>query len=612
MKLYKCLKRGSIGSNNMGWGNMPKKKVEKMKREELKAQSLLDQIVRQISQSTKQIFACYIPGQINSKLFVFKDEKTENDILNLVKSLKNDLKNHLSKLQNLDTNSLLLIANLFAEIKDYTLAKKIYNIILTNEPENVFCWSNILTICLEQGDINNALKAYLYLPPYFLQNSIKEQLDPHLNGYRTLNVSLSSSLPSKIHEIGKRLFESSISDDDFTNELRILLSDETFYEALEKFNNQDFDGAFILFSNIVSSYPDSHILNFLIAETAMHGKHYLIAEEHYKKAINIRNNIPEYWFALASCFYAQYKNEQALKALKTAITLDPSYNPSWELAGEMIKTIETSGEYNYFIEHLQMFPDPSNISAFSSKLIANKKFQLAFDILQFAIRHFPEDTSLLEQLGLVYERMGKFEDAINVYVQLLKSGTSINKYLRKITSILSVLHDDKRLVKILKEISAFLPWDETGIWKRIGELLMRAKDYLGASEAFRKVLSLRDEDPRLLFNLALTYQELHLLKKAEETYRKVLKLNPNDHAALNNLGNVLKEQRRYDEAIEAYQKAIEIDPDKAISWANLGILYEELKLRNEAKKCYRKAKEIALKNKDFKSAAKFESWENSL
>jgi len=591
---------------------MPKKKIEKTKRFETKNQTLLNQIIQQITQSTTQIFACYIPGQINSKLFVFRDEKAENDVLHLIKELKEDIKTKLLKSRNVDNKNLLIIANLLSEIKEYNLAMDIYKQIVAIDPDNIFCWSNILTISLKQGNISRALESYLYLPPYFIQNSIKEQLDPKLNGYRILNIRFSSSLPSKIHDIGQRLFESSITDDDFSNELRILLSDEDFCRGVELFNNDEYDSAFILFSNTIEDYPDSHILHFLLAESAIKGKHYLIAEEYYKKAIQLKNNIPEYWFSLAFCFKAQYKTEQALKALKTAITLDPSYVPSWTLAGEMIKAIETSGEYEYFIEQLQMFPSAETIAAFADKLIANKRFQLAYDVLQFAIRHYPEDVALLEQLGLVYERMGKFEDAINVYVQLLKSGVLINKYLRKITSILSVLHDDKRLVKILKEISSFLPWDETGLWKRIGELLMRAKDYLGASEAFRKVLSLRSEDPRLLFNLALTYQELHLLRKAEETYRKVLELNPNDHAALNNLGNVLKEQKRYDEAIDAYQKAIELDPSKAISWANLGILYEELKLRNEAKRCYRKAKELALKNKDFKSAAKFESWENSV
>jgi tetratricopeptide (TPR) repeat protein len=208
--------------------------------------------------------------------------------------------------------------------------------------------------------------------------------------------------------------------------------------------------------------------------------------------------------------------------------------------------------------------------------------------------------------------MGRFDEAITIYEELLVAGKSVQKYLQKITSILSVLHDDKRLVRILKLVSAYLPWDETTLWNKIGDLLMRAKDYLGASEAFRKVISFDADDPTIQFNLALAYQELKLFKKAEETYRMVLELNPEDHAALNNLGNVLKEMKRYDESIEAYQIAIDIEPEKAISWANLGILYEELKLKNEAKECYQKAKEIAIKNKDYKTAAKFEEWENSI
>ena len=45
-------------------------------------------------------------------------------------------------------------------------------------------------------------------------------------------------------------------------------------------------------------------------------------------------------------------------------------------------------------------------------------------------------------------------------------------------------------------VSSYLPWDETTQWNKIGDLLMRAKDYLGASEAFRKVVSFDENDPR--------------------------------------------------------------------------------------------------------------------
>ena len=244
--------------------------------------------------------------------------------------------------------------------------------------------------------------------------------------------------------------------------------------------------------------------------------------------------------------------------------------------------------------------------------MSKKRFDNALEVLQIGVSKFPENTQILENLALVYERMGRIDEAIGMYEELLMTGKSVQKYLQKITSILTVLHDDKRLVKILKMVSSYLPWDETTLWNKIGDLLMRAKDYLGASEAFRKVISLDPNDPRIQFNLGLAYQELSLFKKAEETYYKVLELNPKDHAALNNLGNVLKEMKRYDEAIASYQKAIEIEPDKAISWANLGILYEELKLKNEAKECYQKAKDISMKNKDYKTAAKFEEWENSI
>ncbi len=459
---------------------------------------------------------------------------------------------------------------------------------------------------------SDAMECYLHLPPDFIDYSTNEKTNSSADSYRILNISTTYPMYHSLRSLGSQIKESKELKQQYEQELRELYSIKEFVMGQEELENRNYDEAFIQLTSITQKFSNSHVLQFFIGNAALGGKHYIIAEEYFKKAIQIKSEIPEYWAELADCFFAQHKNDQAIKALKTALAIDPASQKCWELAGRMISTIESQGEYDYFIKQIQLMPSAEAILNFVVGLIQKKRYDNTLEILQIGVSKFPENIRILENLALVYERMGKFDEAIGIYEELLMSGKSVQKYLRKITSILTVLHDDKRLVKILKMVSSYLPWDETTLWNKIGDLLMRAKDYLGASEAFRKVISFDADDPRIQFNLGLAYQELNLFKKAEETYRKVLDLNPSDHAALNNLGNVLKELKRYDEAIDSYQTAIEFEPKKAISWANLGILYEELKLKNEAKECYQKAKDIALKNKDYKSAAQFEEWENSL
>ena len=573
---------------------------------------LLETIASEVVHSTNRIYASFPPGELGYTLFEFTNDKFFREFTDNIEKIKSKIKKNLAKLPFEKENEVLILANLLTELKEYDLSIEIYDYLTKYNPENRFAWANLMSIYILKGMHDKAMDCYLHLPPDFLEHANNEKKDLTANAYRILNISSAYPTHTSLSSLGRHTQMSSDLRHQFEQELRDLYTNKDFVNGQEALANGNTDEAFILFSSVVSKQPDSHVLLFFTSKAAMEGQHFLIAEEHLKKAIQLKNDIPEYWNELADCFFSQLKNEQAIKALKTALTLDSTNLEIWNLAGKAFSTIESMNESDYFIKQAQLMSSAEAILSFVDGLISKKKYETSLEVLQIGISKFPENVQILENLALVYERMGRIDEAIGTYEELLLSGKSVQKYLQKITSILTVLHDDKRLVRILKMVSSYLPWDETTLWNKIGDLLMRAKDYLGASEAFRKVISFDPTDSRIQFNLGLAYQELSLFKKAEETYRKVLELNPNDHAALNNLGNVLKEMKKYDEAIESYQTAIDIEPDKAISWANLGILYEELKLKNEAKECYQKAKDISMRNKDYKTAAKFEEWENSI
>ena len=573
---------------------------------------LLETIASEVVHSTTKIYACYPPGETGYSLFEFKNDKFLKEFTDNFDKITSKLEKELTNLPFEKEDEVLILANLLTELKEYDLSVQIYDYLTKYNPDNRFAWANLMSIYILQGEHDKAMDCYLHLPPDFLEHSNNEKKHPEADVYRVLNISSAYPMHTALSSLGRRVQVSSDLKHQFEQDLRVLYANRDFVNGQEALANGNTDEAFILFSSVVQKQPDSHVLLFFTGKSALEGQHYLIAEEYFKKAIQIKNDVPEYWNELADCFFLQHKNEQAVKALKTALTLDSACLECWQLAGKVFSTIESLDESEFFTKQAQLMSSAEAILSFVDGLVSKKRYENALEVLQIGMSKFPENVQILENLALVYERMGMIDEAIGIYEELLMTGKSVQKYLQKITSILTVLHDDKRLVRILKMVSSYLPWDETTLWNKIGDLLMRAKDYLGASEAFRKVISFDPDDSRIQFNLGLAYQELTLFKKAEETYRKVIDLNPNDHAALNNLGNVLKEMKRYDEAIEAYQTAIDIEPDKAISWANLGILYEELKLKNEAKECYQKAKDISIKNKDYKTAAKFEEWENSI
>ncbi len=586
------------------------KEVTKKQSDEEK--NILDSLTSKIVKESTKVYACFIPGDYSTNLFYFKDNSVFKDLANEVAKLEDVIINHSEELNHENLRELLLLANTFLETGNYETAELLYRNILKVDSNYVFALVNLLAIYFLREEFERAMDIYQLIPPQFMELGYKEKLNPGADAYRIFDITSLIPHSKKIKLLVEKNPKSSELRKEYELELRSLLSFPEFVKGQEALFNGNADDAFINLAALTTVKQHSHVFWFFIGRAALDGKHYSVAEEYLKKAVALKNNISEYWVALAECFFYQHKNESAIKSLKTAVSLESTYEEAWELAGKMIISIETQKEYDYFLEHLQLIPDAKCYSKFATGIIHRKKFDTALDLLLLAVNHFPNDRKLLEQLASVYERMMKYDDAISIYEMLIATGENVQTYLKKISAILSVIHDDKRLVQILKTVSSYLPWEETQIWDKAGELLMKAKDYLSASEVLRKVVTLKTDDPRILFNLALAYQELQLFKKSEEMYRKVLAINPDDVATLNNLGNVLKELKRYDEAIDIYKKVIALEPLKAISWANLGILYEELKLRGEAKNCYKKAKEIAMQNKDYKSAAKFEEWEKSV
>ncbi|MHA1304791.1 MAG: tetratricopeptide repeat protein, partial [Candidatus Heimdallarchaeaceae archaeon] len=313
---------------------------------------LLNVITSELIAESVKIYACYPPGEIIGSLFEFKDTQFFRNFKRNFNSLKPILIENLDRLPYENVTEILILGNLFAELNEIDVACQIYEKLLKHDESNFYAWSNLLTLYLKQGDYKRAIDCYLYLPPEFVQMAIKEKTNPELDAYRLLNIS--SVYP--IHESLLSLTaKSGISRDiknEFERELRILYSYTEFAKGQEALANDSVDEALIYFSSVVAKRPESDVLWYFMGKTALDGGHFVITEEYLKKAIKLKNNIPEYWIVLANCFFAQHKNEQGTKALKTALTLDPTNQQCWLTAGKMVTVIESLGEYDHFIKKL--------------------------------------------------------------------------------------------------------------------------------------------------------------------------------------------------------------------------------------------------------------------
>ncbi|MGH9413801.1 MAG: tetratricopeptide repeat protein [Terriglobales bacterium] len=113
------------------------------------------------------------------------------------------------------------------------------------------------------------------------------------------------------------------------------------------------------------------------------------------------------------------------------------------------------------------------------------------------------------------------------------------------------------------------------------DIFLAERDYSQAVSLLQQTL--RDKNMRTapLYNrLAIAYQQLNNLGKAEKYYKQAIKKDKKSGRYRNNLGTVYYMKRKWNDAGKQFREAIRLDPTKATYYVNLGgVLFARKKYR---------------------------------
>ncbi len=160
--------------------------------------------------------------------------------------------------------------------------------------------------------------------------------------------------------------------------------------------------------------------------------------------------------------------------------------------------------------------DPKNATSaynYANNLILAGKVDLAFKVLQDAIKHNPKDEKLISEYGRLALRMNKVSLAQKVLNKF--DGTEITDW---------------------RALSAR------------GALLARSGKHLKAQKDFKAALKLSPDEPSVLNNLALSYALNGQPKEAEKLLQQLVKNKKADKKIVNNLALVLGLQGKFNQA----------------------------------------------------------------
>ena len=246
---------------------------------------------------------------------------------------------------------------------------------------------------------------------------------------------------------------------------------------------------------------------------------------------------PDFLHEMAQCLGAVGRGDDAVKALRRAITLDPKHAPCWQSLGHQLKVAgDEEGSRQAFERHFEHSTrHPELVEAV--KLLRDGKLGKAERIVREILKKYPTDVSSIRVLADIGFQVGHLKDASHLLERCLELAPEFHAARHSYAMV-----------------------------------LMRLQKPEAAIVEAEKLLVLEPENPNFLTLKATILVRIGDHKEALEIYEKVLKNYPNQARAQMSYGHTLKTVGRLDESIEAYRKCVRLSPEVGEAYWSLANL----------------------------------------
>jgi len=158
--------------------------------------------------------------------------------------------------------------------------------------------------------------------------------------------------------------------------------------------------------------------------------------------------------------------------------------------------------------------------AYNAALI--EQYEVAIELYKQILVKEPNNNDIKFALATVYQRLGQFAQAKNIYSQLLKSGTENQDAV--IGNLLSIITDEspREAVYLISRLSTENPKSAT-ILASAGNAYDRVNDYDHAISMFERAINIDSTRLDYQYNLALIYDKTSNYEKALGLYSQLVK-----------------------------------------------------------------------------------------
>src|SRR5260221_4817041 len=194
---------------------------------------------------------------------------------------------------------------------------------------------------------------------------------------------------------------------------------------------------------------------------------------------------------------------------------------------------------------------------------------------------------VLKQKGEVLRASGRKEEALNAFLEALKTKTTCRECWRNLAVTYEVLEDRSSTAKWLRELSVSDISGES-ILTCCADALKHTGHYEEALMMFTEALTFKPNDIKSMISRGQIYCKLGCYTEAFCDYDRVIKRHINvPHEAQEQKGKILLELGRNEEALNAFLEALKTKTTCRECWRNLAVTYEVLEDRSSTAKWLR-------------------------
>ena len=372
-------------------------------------------------------------------------------------------------------------------------------------------------------------------------------------------------------------------------------SEIAFERGLICWDDNEFENALIFMEDAIRQNPDRMQYRIVRGHIYLEMEKYKEALEEYRISAKDYEDSPELYYNRGCAYEGLEETELAIADFKKTLELDDKYRNTNHKLYDIYKRKFNSKNHKedykqalYYINRRLEIRKTANAYFYRAMLYSDAmEVELALKDYEKYLAEVPDDKAMFFNVGLCYRAIRQFEKAIE-YFKKAKELKPDSDTFYEIGVCYKAIGRYEEALETLKEGAEVYPKD-ADLWKQIGHVYEKKKDYDKARDAFNKMKHFSADCSDAENEIAATWIMAGKFRKGLGVLSDAIRKAPeNEKASLySHLADKYYDREEFKKAEKYYLKAIacEKDPFELFDYERyLAMVYYRMDRHEEAKK----------------------------